>query len=182
MKKKILIFLAIIILLGNKVFVFATVEIEKVDFVELEGEVLKEEYETMIGHYSLIPVDIREHFQLAGWKIILIDQELEETYYPEFSHLSICGVFDSGKATIYLENSPNGLKAVIHEVGHYIDNQYGYVRYSNTQEWCEIMDRSQPEGESFADGFSDYMLDPEKLRRESMEVYGYMEEVVSTFN
>lgn len=183
MRKRIVAIVLIMVVLfmqSTPVFAF-----EKVDFVELDGEITASDYLTMIGYYSKIPLTIRENYQLSGWKIILTDQEIEESYYPQFSHMKICAVFDSGAKSIYLENKSNGWRAVVHEIGHYIDSGYAYpYQYSEEEEWKKIWlanQLSNNKQEDFADAFSDYILKPDKMKKASLETYEYVKKIVDVW-
>lgn len=160
-----------------------------VGFVDIEGSVTKEEYLAMVSYYCQIPLNIREEYQLAGWRILLTDKELEKTYFPEFSYMTICGMFDSGAKVIYLENQSNGIKAIVHEIGHFIDIGYSQpFQYSDTDEWQLIWNQEVANNrmqsnsyEEFADAFSDYILNPEKLKKDSLVAYEYVKRIVDAW-
>jgi len=87
-------------------------------FVFFDGDISTQNYQKTMANYCVIPLNVRENFQLAGWKIIITDEQLEDTWFPGVKYVNAGSSL--GLKEIRLEDTKKGANAVVHEVGHYV--------------------------------------------------------------
>ncbi len=104
-------------------------------FIDLEGDIQEVYYQRMLRNYCKIPLNVRENFQLAGWKILITTTELETTMFKNYNITNVCAGIDPAQNLIALECSTHGVDAVVHEVGHFV---YYLVGVDKMQNWNEI--------------------------------------------
>lgn len=120
----------------NVIPVMAKTATTDLDFVQIIGDVSDINYNKAITNYCKIPENVRESFQINGWTLSITTENLEDTWFAGMGYTAIASGYDSILKEIRLENTKNGSNAVIHEMGHYVDGQLGYI--SNTDEWKQI--------------------------------------------
>lgn len=103
----------------------------------LDGQVSEAQLSEIQTFWELLPEGLREDFCSSGYQILITNQELEtmEKFRGTFSG-KICAIFDLSENRIILENSKNGRKAILHEIGHYVYNQ-NFV-FGQTQEQFDL--------------------------------------------
>ena len=110
-------------------------------YTEPTGGTTEERFEYEL---SLIPFEQLQFLRLRGRKIELTTMNLAAEYdYPS----QICGITDYNKNLIYISSNSNTIRrSTIHEVGHAIAYELGWVE--ETDEFVEIF---EAEKESFTD-------------------------------
>ena len=92
-----------------------------------------------------------------------------------------------GDRFIYLKNDYNGSEALIHEIGHFVDQYQGNL--SNADEWRILYEKygakvtgysGTNKMEGFAETFSTTILYPETVKNISEDLYQYMKNVIGT--
>lgn len=152
------------------------------DFVRFDGNITKSNYEKMIVNYCKIPLNVREHLQLAGWNIILTSSRLEDIF-PEWKDNTICALTDPVADEIWIEDSQNGVNAIIHEVGHYVACSCEELSRDATDEWYDIWNEEKKSiskyartntAEGFAEAFKQCILDSEAFQNRCPKSYAYV--------
>lgn len=136
MKKIVTLLLIGLLSVVNAMPVMAKTATTDLDFVQIIGDVSDINYNRAITNYCKIPENVRESFQINGWTLSISTENLEDTWFAGMGYTAIASGYDSILKEIRLENTKNGSNAVIHEMGHYVDGQLGYI--SNTDEWKQI--------------------------------------------
>lgn len=126
-------------------------------------------------YYNLVPEHTRNHFSASGWQIIMTTEHLGQRFFDGESN--ILAVTSSDDKAIFLDNREGGAESIIHEFGHYIDYQAGFVSY--TKEFAAIFMEEAPifrtvhitheantqnPMEYFAEFYQEYILHPEKIK------------------
>lgn len=90
----------------------------------LDGQISEAQLSEIQNLWDLLPEGLGEEFVSSGYQIFITNQELEkmEKFKGTFRG-KICAIFDLSEKRIILENSKNGRKAILHEVGHFVYNQ-----------------------------------------------------------
>lgn len=127
-----IVFLSIV----NVTPVMAKTATTDLDFVQIIGDVSDANYNRAITNYCKVPKNVRESFQINGWTLSISTENLEDTWFAGMGYTAVASGYDSALKEIRLENTKNGSNAVVHEMGHYVDGQLGYV--SGTDEWKQI--------------------------------------------
>lgn len=52
----------------------------QITFVDCIGDISQESFDSMLSWYCMIPLNVRENFQIAGWRIVLTTETFEDTY------------------------------------------------------------------------------------------------------
>lgn len=104
-------------------------------FVYLNGNILKQYYDLAISRYMLIPENVRKKLQESGWKLTLTTEQLEDTWFSHLKNILVCAGTHEGLCEIRLENSQNGAKAVVHEMGHFVQT---FMTQDDFTEWENI--------------------------------------------
>lgn len=86
------------------------------------------------SYYMMIPENVRNHFQNNGWSIYATTESIGQKYYGQ--EMSILALTVVNEKAIYIDDREKAVKAVIHEMGHYINYSYGFV--SSSAEFTEI--------------------------------------------
>ena len=140
---------------------------------------------------SLIPFDQLQFLRLRGWKIELTSMNLAAEYgYSS----SICGITDYNKNIIYISSNSNTIRrATIHEVGHAIAYELGWVE--ETDEFVEIFEEEKEfftdccsigdgheisdKYEYFASVYQNMILDYSDTKSEVPKTVEYIEDCLS---
>lgn len=134
-KKIITILLTSTLLFGNILSVSAKSAKNELGFVQLIGDVSQSKYDTAISNYCKIPENVRERFQLDGWTLTITTENLEDTWFAGWG-IPVASGYDYLLKEIRLENTKNGVNAVVHEMGHFVDYKLGFI--SNSEDWQNI--------------------------------------------
>lgn len=136
MKKIVTLLLIVALSVMESTPVMAKTATTDLDFVQIIGDVSETNYNRAITNYCKVPENVRESFQINGWTLSISTENLEDTWFAGMGYTAVASGYDSALKEIRLENTKNGTNAVIHEMGHYVDGQLGYI--SNTDEWKQI--------------------------------------------
>lgn len=136
MKKIVTLLLIVALSVMESTPVMAKTATTDLDFVQIIGDVSETNYNRAITNYCKVPENVRESFQINGWTLSISTENLEDTWFAGMGYTAVASGYDSALKEIRLENTKNGTNAVIHEIGHYVDGQLGYI--SNTDEWKQI--------------------------------------------
>ena len=109
--------------------------VSEYSFVDIIGDVSETNYNRMMSNYCKIPENIRESYQLDGWRLSISTEHLEDTWFAGWN-IPVASGYDEALKEIRVEDTKNGSNAVVHEIGHYVDGKLGYI--SNTEEWQDI--------------------------------------------
>lgn len=184
MKKLFAAILVVIMMISSPLTAFAGAE-TTLDFVNLDGNISVKNYNRMINNYCMIPLNVRENFQLSGWVITITDTRLEDTWYAGTS-LSICAASALDLKEVRLEDSKNGTNAVIHEVGHFVDWK---LKIASNEEWLRIYGEeggnissyaSTSPSEGFTEAFELSFKDTKKFKKRCPQAYAYVISVCDT--
>lgn len=156
----------------------------------------KSDYEKVSKLYKyldLIPSNIIDEFIYKSCKIVLTSESLEDRFLSKYV---LAGVFFDNK--IYLSNKFDwSEQSIIHEMGHFVDYNmsgayipYANARASDAEEFLKIYEEEKnvmklnsdkdkayyinSSQEYFAQAFEEYILNPNRLKLNSLETYKYM--------
>ena len=110
--------------------------VSEYSFVDVIGEVSETNYNKLMENYCKIPGNVREAYQLDGWRLSISTEHLEDTWFAGWGYSAIASGYDDSIKEIRVEDTKNGANAVVHEIGHYVDGKLGYI--SDTEEWQNI--------------------------------------------
>ena len=157
----------------------------------LSGNLHINSYEELLKSYLLIPEKIRSQFEADGFHIIMREQDITQEAYADYGGYTgigqIQGVSDYEKKVIYLQDEYP--RQIIHEMGHYINNKWGFSSRDGFKELAEKESRrisvyaSSNEREFFCEAFELYIRDPIALATVSPETYNeIVSDLVSLIN
>ena len=144
--------------------------------------------------WSSIPNRIRGDFLNNNWSIVVTDDDLAEKYDMD---CNIVGCTVQAEQTIYLINDTRAIdKALLHEMGHYVDLRADYssqsVEFSNIYlaereklfEVNKTDDYAQTsEEEYFAEAFQQIMKRPDMISVATPNTFNYIANIINrTFN
>ena len=101
----------------------------------IDGDVSGKDLATAYEQWNMIPQRLRDEIIGNGVEIILTDKEAEE-YSPYCTKKIVAFYNPLKKIIVYESKNASLLSGVVHEVGHALDDAYGYP--SSTKEWNEI--------------------------------------------
>lgn len=155
-------------------------------FIVIDGNVSQDTYNAVLEKYLMVPLNVRENFQISGWHLIITDMDLNAVFYNNMYPGGVIGSTYYKQKTIHVENSKGGINAVTHEMGHFMDSAvYGAnLRVARSGDWEKIIkenekliwyyNTTQPL-EKFAEAFAMYCENPEKLKKISPEAYNFVD-------
>ena len=158
----------------------------RLGFIYVDDYVSDETYYDLVDRYCLIPQNMREHFQLNGGKIYFTDEDLNQKFFNG-KYSGVCGVYSYETETVWISNDEYGKDAMVHELGHYLDQAYNYI--SDTQ---EVVDMYYAESaaisayatvnnhEFFAEAFSLYVYDGPRLASDAPRTYELINRLVTS--
>ena len=89
--------------------------------------------------HIFIPEKIRSQFEADGFHIIMREQDITQEAYADYGGYTgigqIQGVSDYEKKVIYLQDEYP--RQIIHEMGHYINNKWGFSSRDGFKELAE---------------------------------------------
>jgi len=140
--------------------------------------------ETATSYYLLVPENIRHHFENSGWGIFITKEDLGNRFGY---NSSVRGITCYSLSQIWIEDRDSAMTSVVHEMGHYLDYQLGWVSIS--PEFVEIWQQesgnfylventhrnnTSTAMEYFAESFKAFVLKPELLQVHCPRTYGYL--------
>ena len=150
-------------------------------FVDVIGDVSETNYSRMMTNYCKIPENVREAYQLDGWRLSISTEHLEDTWFAGWGYSAIAGGYDSAVKEIRVEDTKNGANAVVHEIGHYVDGKLGYI--SGTEEWKTIWETETTSHygttnvlEGFAEAFKQSICNPQIYSTRCPQSYRFIME------
>lgn len=136
---------------------------------------------------SLLPENLQSAFVQDGWSVYVTDKDIAQTYYKgEFDHVMATTNYE--ELRILIESRQDAAyESPIHEVGHWMDYYLDFP--STTDEFAAIYDSDKSsfitayhsqcidnELEFFAEGFWQYIVDPDRLLKETPGLYRFIYE------
>ena len=150
-------------------------------FVDVIGDVSEVNYNRMMTNYCKIPENVREAYQLDGWRLSISTEDLEDTWFAGWGYSAIASGYDSAIKEIRVEDTKNGSNAVVHEIGHYVDGKLGYI--SGTEEWKNIWEKEITSRygvtsalEGFAEAFEQSIYNPKSYSKRCPQSYQFITE------
>ena len=136
--------------------------------------------------YVTVPENVRIHFQTGGWKLLVSYENLAKRI-PGYGN-SILAFTDSDVKTVFIDNRDAAAKAVVHEMGHYIDWANGlpsesdeFLSIYNTEvvTFCSIhsthsANTSTPT-EYFAEFYEVMIRNPESVANACPQTYKFIQ-------
>lgn len=140
--------------------------------------------------WSSVPNRIRADFLNYGWNIIVTDENLSEKYEMD---CNVVGCTVQAEKTIYIVNDSRAIdKALLHEMGHYIDLRSDYssqsVEFSNIYlaestklfEVNKTDDYAQTsEEEYFAEAFQQIIKRPDMISIQTPNTFNYIANIMN---
>jgi len=134
MKRKVLLTLiTLLMVLATNVPTYSGIPKTYYDFIIVGDEVSMKNYCRALNMYFKIPENIRECFEESGWKIVISDEQLEDTWFQDKDFSTVAGA-SYNKKEVRLENSLEGANGIIHEIGHFVYWQLSYKSFLDTWE------------------------------------------------
>lgn len=150
-------------------------------FVDVIGDVSETNYNRMMTNYCKIPENVREAYQLDGWRLSISTEHLEDTWFAGWGYSAIASGYDSAIEEIRVEDTKNGSNAVVHEIGHYVDGKLGYI--SGTEDWKNIWEKETTSHygatsalEGFAEAFEQSIYNPKSYSQRCPQSYQFITE------
>lgn len=179
-RKSLLTFLVAVSLVLCVPFVSMARTTSELSFVTIVGNISEKRYSQAISNYCKVPENVRENFQLSGWTLTVTTEELEDTMFSYLSGVSICAGIDTEKSYIILESTYNGTRAVVHEMGHYVD--FALSNISSTDDWYSIYIEESSgisayattsPSECFAEAYDLTYRSPKEFKKSSPKAYKF---------
>lgn len=152
--------------------------VSEYSFVDVIGDVSETNYNRMMSNYCKIPENIRESYQLDGWRLSISTEHLEDTWFAGWN-IPVASGYDEALKEIRVEDTKNGSNAVAHEIGHYVDGKLGYI--SNTEEWQDIWKQETTSKygnssplEGFAEAFEQTIYHPATYKKKCPMSYQFI--------
>lgn len=141
--------------------------------------------------WSSVPNRIRADFLNYGWNIVVTDENLSDKYEMD---CNVVGCTVQAEKTIYIVNDTRAIdKALLHEIGHYIDLRSDYssqsVEFSNIYlaesaklfEVNKTDDYAQTsEEEYFAEAFQQIIKRPDMISIQTPNTFNYIANIMNT--
>lgn len=137
------------------------------------------------ANYCKIPENVRSSFQRNGWRVVCTSEDLGDKFFS--SQVTVQAVADRGSKTIYVEAREAAMTSILHEIGHYIDWECGWV--SSTKAFMSIYksevdvfksvvttndNNTSSATEYFAEAYQVYLEYPELLSKYCPCTYSYV--------
>lgn len=103
----------------------------------IDGDVSEDAIKTAKEQWNMIPRELKDIIINNGVTIIFTDKEAED-YFPYCTKKIVAFYNPLKKIIVYESKNPSILSATIHEVGHALDDAFGYPSYS--KEFTEIFE------------------------------------------
>lgn len=137
-----------------------------------------------------LPQNIKTAFLKDGWDIYVTDMDINLTYY-DGKYGGVMGSTNYREGRILIEDREEAVtQAPLHEIGHWLDFHHGYITdtnpflnvfasdygsFVNAYDISTIYDRK----ELFAEGFWQYIINPQKLEMTAPNLYWFLKDIVS---
>lgn len=154
------------------------------DFIVIKGNVTEEQYEKLLTNYCAIPLNVREHFQMSEYQIVLTTERLEDTLFAGMGYGAVCAAYapDLEIPSLVFENNKNGMNAVAHEMGHYVHFNLSWDLFKEWNHLYKDEYDNMPTKysktdvfEGFAECYKLFVMNPSRLKECSENLYEYME-------
>lgn len=167
---------------------------EKITSVKQDGTIIADSnIQDEIINYAYnywykLPDNVRNRFRNDGWSIVLTNNSLKDEANTLYE---ISGLTIPDEKTIKIKAEQSSIRrALIHEIGHYIDYSLGYI--SETEDFIKLFNSEsdnitwQSEAkfthkEFFAEAFRFYYSNEAKYSILLNDTYKYMEEIIFNF-
>lgn len=150
-----------------------------------DGNVSDAIVEIVNQQLSLLPENLQNAFNKDGWSVYVTDVNIDQTYY-EGKYGQVMASTNYEEQRILIESRMDAAyESPIHEVGHWFDYYVGFPSYM--EEFAsvyaaekDVFIRSYGSTcisdtlELFAEGFWQYVVNPDKLKTVSPELYQYI--------
>lgn len=154
-------------------------------FIVNDGGVADKWLFKLEANYLKIPENVRNNFQNNGWSVVCTTSKLGEKFFS--SDMSVQAVADNATKTIWVEAREAAMTSILHEMGHYVDWQNGWVSMTNAFRdiWlCEVdtfksiittndSNTSSP-SEYFAEAYQVSLEYPDLLSQYCPQTYEYV--------
>ena len=180
--------LAVVLVFQGSVSSFAA---EMPSFMKTEGNVSQSRMDHILANYVRIPEEVRHRIENEGWTFICSSEDFGADNGYSYSLLALT-IY--GTKTIYIDDRTKAEPSIIHEVGHIIDNTFGFCSESqeftnifNTEHgnvskfWKTHHNNTDTRIEYFAESFLIYVMQPEDLQTYCPQTYDYITNVISIF-
>ena len=115
----------------------------------------------------MIPENIRKDFKNQNWFIEITDENLGEKYRLTYN---IIGITLPEEKIIKINNSQDSIrKALIHEVGHYIDYRLDFI--SNSEDYIKIYNDESKKLKDSITNFNKAEFNKKEFFAESFRIY-----------
>lgn len=150
-----------------------------------DGNVSDEIVEIVNQQLSILPANLRNAFTEDGWSIYVTDININQTYYGG-QYASVMATTNYEEQRILVESRQDAAyESPIHEIGHWFDYYVGFPSYTEefasvysaesgifTRSYDSFCVTSAPE--LFAEGFWQYIIDPNRLKSISPGLYQFI--------
>lgn len=145
-----------------------------------------------VQYYSMVPANVRARLEANGTNILVDTATMKlYAYKPTLLGITVTDYYETGEVVqenVYIRNGEE--KAILHEVGHVVDNYNRIINYWSTSptwnaiyasEVCnaskagmERVNYSKGPMEYFAEAFQSYILDPVSLATYCPSTYQFI--------
>ena len=158
-------------------------------------------YDTLIAEqqqYDLIPDNIMTTLKNAGWNFYLVNYDLGDYMISSDMKFHISGLTskrDGNKKIEIRGNDGEGIyKSTVHEVGHAVDYELGWI--SNQKEFVNIFynernsyannissnnHHTKDSSEYFADAFKNTIKNPQQMKTYVPSTYTFINKIINNF-
>ena len=160
-----------------------------------EGEIKTSIKEYAAIYYLAIPEKLRNRFLQDGWKLILTDKDIQETYYTGDVKGRLAGLTNYSEKTIYVHARKTDIRrSLLHEFGHYVDSVYGMVSASTefdsiyksekihlNEKWKIDSHATSNAQEFFAESFSMILIYSSQSQTDIPNTYAFINKAIQAF-
>jgi len=119
------------------------------------------------NYWYMIPENVRKDFKNQNWSIEITDENLGEKYRLTYN---IIGITLPEEKVIKINNSQDSIrKALIHEVGHYIDYRLDFI--SNSEDFIKIYNDESKKLKDNINNFNKTEFNKKEFFAESFRIY-----------
>lgn len=159
-------------------------------FVETTSDVSDTVIAEVMDKYDDIPSAITDSFVNDGWTLCITSENMAVTKLSgsiQYQNAIVCGLTDSSAKTIYILADSDGVGAVYHEFGHYIDWKTGYTSKGSSFAAIYSAEASgltsygtTSATEFFAEVYSYIMSDPATVASKCPDAYSYVKSMADS--
>lgn len=155
------------------------------------------EHEDKLNNYiAMLPDKMITGIYSKNWNFIITDEDLSLKFFNG-AYTKVHAVTGFEEKTVYISSTSDYLdRSALHEIGHIIDFENGWVHKTN--EFYRIYTDERltykaaigknatnyaktSSTEYFAEAFQDYFLNPEQLMQTAPRTYGYVSAIVDKY-